>query len=108
MFNTPYTVPIEVIVSASRTELAVGQSVTLSCMVVQGNPTNYTYSWTFTSTDDENANLNISESMFTNFTILAIEEDQFGVYQCTVDNMFDSDQGTVNITQRCELNATVS
>ena len=103
-FVSPPTVPVVVQLTAnsSTSQLAVGQSVALSCDAIEGNPTDYTYSWSFTSPDDDIEMIlaNVTGAVY---VISDIQDDEFGVYQCTANNTFDDDTSSINITEGGEL-----
>ena len=86
----------EVNLTADSTRVAVGDSVTLTCTALLGNPMNYTFSWfhngmttsTSTAMQQSSSTLNIA----------SIKEDDIGVYSCSVNNGFSIGMNNITIS----------
>ena len=77
-------------VTATRTGVLIGDMVTLTCSVINGNPSYVTYSWRFMNT-------NITTSNILTLTIENVND--FGNYICEATNLAGSGNGTVSIAQ---------
>ena len=81
-----HIVPPEVIVSATSSRIAVGQSTNITCSITRSVPSDYTIEWTLTSTSDVTTTLTeTGETLI----LTDIAEDEFGTYTCTVTNAAD-------------------
>ena len=89
-----YTVPPEVVVSATRTTVAVGQSTTFTCSANRTNPDVSSVAWSFTDINDMTTILSETGEML---ELLNITEDDIGTYTCNLTNSADL-SGTASIT----------
>ncbi len=91
-----FVVSPEVEVSANIERVAVGDSVTLTCSVIRGNPMNYVFEWSH-----EGVSVVTTSTMdsFNNLNYPSIKDNDVGMYTCSVTNGIGSAAtSTLNIT----------
>ena len=86
----------EVNLTAGSTRVAVGDSVTLTCTALLGNPMTYTFSW-FHNGMSTSASTAMQQSSST-LNIASITEDDIGVYSCSVNNGFGIGMNNITIS----------
>ena len=86
----------EVNLTADSTRVAVGDSVTLTCTALLGNPMTYTFSW-FHNGMSTSASIAMQQSSST-LNIASIKEDDIGVYSCSVNNGFGIGMNNITIS----------
>ena len=86
----------EVNLTADRTRVAAGDSVTLTCTALLGNPMTYTFSW-FHNGMSTTASTAMQQSSST-LSITSIKEDDIGVYSCSVNNGFGIGMNNITIS----------
>ena len=79
--------------TASHTRVAIGDSLTLTCTVVRGNPMIYTFNWLHEGSLMSNTTSSQSSSTL---HILVEHAQDKGVYVCTANNSVGP--GMANIT----------
>lgn len=82
-------------VVASRTRVGLGFPVTLTCFVIVGNPTNYTYSWSHKGTP-------LTGETSDTLSLPFFGEDDVGIYSCEVANEVGAGMDNVTIELGCE------
>ncbi len=82
--------------SANIERVAVGDSVTLTCSVIRGNPMNYMFEWSH-----EGVSVATTSTMdsFNNLNYPSIKDTEVGSYRCSVTNGIGSAAtSSLNIT----------
>ena len=90
-----YAVIPEVQLTANQIRVVFGDSVSLNCTVLRGNPTIYTFSWSLNGDSISGFTSSLSSSTF---VIGSITEGAIGVYSCRADNTVGMGMDTTNIT----------
>ena len=79
--------------TANHTTVAIGDSVTLTCTVLRGNPTIYTFNWLH---EGSIISTTTSSESSSTLHILVEQAQDRGVYVCAANNSVDP--GMANIT----------
>ena len=87
------TVAAEVLVTANHIVVAIGDSLTLTCTVVRGNPMIYTFNWHH---EGSTISTKTSSESSSTLNILVEHVQNSGVYVCAANNSIGP--GVANIT----------
>ncbi len=86
----------EVQVSANKERVAVGDNITLTCLVIRGNPMNYKFEWFHESFSNETTS---TMDSFNTLNYPSIGDNDVGMYTCSVTNGIGSAAtSSLNIT----------
>ena len=99
------TVPPEVTVTATQTRISEGQSTTLTCSIIESNPSDPNITWSLT--DISGTTTILSGETGQTLQLSDIAEDEFGTYTCNATNSADlSGTGDITIEQGCKATLT--
>ena len=81
---------------ATRTRIQIGGTITLTCNVTRSNPSdNLVYTWLLVPSTS------ITEST-TTLDVTPVTADDYGTYQCSVDNGAGTGVANITIEQGCK------